>query len=264
MCHGTRRTTHRKVVRQGHRFEIVKCRDCRFIYVQNILSDTFTPDQEAPESILVKPRHRHIKRLCDHHFADVRNAGGKPRVIEIGAGWGGLAQVFNEGADYSYTGFEPSRSRAGFCQSRGFDVRQELFRGGESAGHADAVVIDNVLEHVEEPAALFEAAVSALSPGGLLVVIVPNVRDVRQLHPRWRNRHHWQPHCHINYFSSRDLMRLYRRHGMRSRFFGPRGADWRMLPRVVMDQLGLHAFGLNCYGVKPAASVDTAGNKADG
>ena len=84
----------------------------------------------------------------------------------------------------------------------------------------DAIVIDNVLEHVEHPAALARMAVDALRAGGLLVVIVPNIRDVRQLLPRWRRRHHWRPHHHINYFSAHDLRRLFAHHGMQPRFFG--------------------------------------------
>ena len=125
---------------------------------------------------------------------------------------------------YRYIGFEPSTARAGFCRAHGFDVREASLprtgldrrcrRRGRHRQRARAR---------DRSRRAATAAVAALRPGGLLIVIVPNVHDVRQLQPRWRNRHHWQPHCHINYFSADDLARLFERHGLRLRFFGLRG-----------------------------------------
>lgn len=255
MCESADKRLLKSMQRQGQEFEIVKCRRCGFVYVHSISSETFTANQQPPDRPPVKSRHLQIKRLCDRHLLPRTGTRKRLRVVEIGAGWGGLGHLFARCPDYAYVGFEPSTSRADFCRANGLDVRQELFLGALSIDCADAVIMDNVLEHVLEPVRLFGDALSVLRPGGLVIVIVPNVHDLRQVHPQWRYRHHWQPHCHINYFSSRHLRNVFQRYGVHSRFFGIETVSGRktmqMLPRMFMDMVGLHAFGLNCYGVKP-------------
>lgn len=138
------------------------------------------------------------------------------------------------------------------------EVRHGLFDGPDSIGIADAIIFDNVLEHVNDPDSLVGSAAASLREGGLLIVIVPNVRDVRRLNRAWRERHHWQPHCHINYFSAGDLDRLFARHGLSLRFFGLEAVggvndDFELVPRVIADAVGVHMLGLNRYGVKSAS-----------
>lgn len=81
-----------------------------------------------------------------------------------------------------------------------------------------------------------------------------NLHDVRQLSPSWRERYHWQPHCHINYFTAHHLRDLFARVGFEMKFFAPQlplvVADWPTLIRATMDGVGIHSFGLNCYAIK--------------
>jgi SAM-dependent methyltransferase len=247
----------RELQRNGRRFEVAACRSCRFVYVSNPQEQTFHSVQEAPATVPERARHRQIKRVCDRALAHRLRSQAVCDVVEVGAGWGGLAQLFARDRRYRYLGMEPSAARAGFCRERGLNVRSGLFHGPDSlSGPVDAVVFDNVLEHVMDPDELMRSAVASLREGGLLIVIVPNVRDIRQLNRAWRERHHWQPHCHINYFSAGDLAGMFRRHGLKMRFFGVEAIgglrdDLALVPRVLADAVGLHLFGLNCYGVKP-------------
>jgi SAM-dependent methyltransferase len=241
---------------RGLAFSIDRCARCDFLYVTNPSGTTFDHVQDEPATVPEKPRHRQIKRICDAVLRRGAAAGDVHRVVEVGAGWGGLAQVFSRDPGWRYTGFEPSAARAAFGRARGFDVREGLFDASGAGGITDAIVFDNVLEHVEEPRVLVRNAARALRGGGVMVVIVPNRHDLRRFHPGWRDRHYWQPHCHINYFSRGDLGRLLGAEGLRPRFFGFEAVgglrdDFGLLPRVVADRLGLHLFGLNVYGVKP-------------
>lgn len=254
MCQSLHSTLFREVQHGGHQFEIVRCHDCRFVFVRNPRGDTFKNDQRPPSKVPEKSRHRQIKRICDHMLME-RVQSGERRVVEVGAGWGGLAQVFARDERYRYLGLEPSPSRVEFCQANGLEVVHGFFNGSESLhGRADAIVFDNVLEHVMDPDRLFGLAVESIVPGGLVVVIVPNLRDIRRLHPAWRDRHHWQPQCHINYFSSSDLSRMFGRRGLRLKYFGREAVSGRddldLLPRVVADSVGMRLFGLNGYGMK--------------
>jgi SAM-dependent methyltransferase len=245
-----------EIARGAARFAIDRCAACGFVYVSNPSGTTFDHSQLAPAAVPEMPRHRQIKRVCDHVFGGIARAGAVRQVAEVGAGWGGLAQVFSRDPGYRYTGFEPSAARAAFCRARGFDVREGLFDAPAPPDWADAFVFDNVLEHVEDPRRLVRDAAASLRPGGALIVIVPNRHDLRRFHPAWRRRHYWQPHCHINYFSRADLQRLFAPHGMKVRFFGFEAVggfsdDLDLLPRVVADRMGLHLLGLNAYALKP-------------
>lgn len=256
MCRSWRSSPHRALQDGGHRYSIVRCQDCNFVFVRDPRGETFEPDQQPPSRVPEKSRHRQIKRLCDRLLAPDDPAGGW-RVVEVGAGWGGLAQVFARDRRYRYLGLEPSAARAAFCRAQGLDVTQGFFGGRDTLqGRADVIVFDNVLEHVTDPDRLFGLAAECVAPGGLVVVIVPNLRDIRRFHPAWRDRHHWQPHCHISYFSSDDLKRMFARHGLHLRYFGLEAVGGRddidLLPRVLADSVGLRLFGLNGYGKKPA------------
>ncbi len=256
MCRSARSAPYRAIDDGGYRYAIVRCRECRFVFVRNPRGETYESDQRAPAQVPEKSRHRQIKRLCDRLLLSSGRADGW-RIVEVGAGWGGLAQVFARDSRFRYRGFEPSAARASFCRERGFEVAHGFFSGSDSLQElADVVVFDNVLEHVMDPDRLFGLAVDSVAPGGAVVVIVPNLRDIRQLRPAWRDRHHWQPHCHINYFAPGDLDRMFTRHGMRLRYFGLGVLGGRddidLLPRVLADSLGLRLFGLNVYGVRAA------------
>ena len=89
-----------------------------------------------------------------------------------------------------------------------------------------------------------------------MVVIVPNVHDVRAFSKKWRTRHLWVPPDHINYFSRKDIFRLMNGEGLSAKPFGLRPLrlrkDWRFLPRAMAESVGLSLFGHNVYGVREA------------
>lgn len=254
MCGGLERAPHASIDRKQVRYDIARCNACRFVFVTNPGGEMFHAAQDPPARVPERARHRQIKRVCDRLLVRGRGDDGTRTIVEVGAGWGGLAQVVSRDPRYRYIGFEPNVSRAEYSRAHGFDVRRTLFIGPESAGEVDAVVFDNVLEHLYDPETLVCAAVESLREGGVLVVIVPNLHDIRKYFPGGR-RHSWQPHCHINYFSVDDLRRMFGRHGLKLRHFGleavgKSGDDIGLLPRVLADAAGLHLFGLNCYAVK--------------
>ncbi|HSM50319.1 MAG TPA: glycosyltransferase [Thermoanaerobaculia bacterium] len=102
------------------------------------------------------------------------------RVLEIGAGIGNLTMQLVPRDRYLATDLEPlyvdylatlARGRP-YLEARRLDATDEAgFR--DLAGGFDTVVCLNVLEHVPDPAAALANVVSALAPGGRLVLYVP-------------------------------------------------------------------------------------------
>ena len=132
----------------------------------------------------------------------------------------------------------------------GVPIIQATFEGNQ---RADAIVIDNVLEHVAEPAEMLDIAFNALNPGGTLIAITPNVNDMRALSPSWRKRNLWVPPDHINFFSAKDLATMFSRSGMypkRFKFAPLTLQDWKFFPRALAETMGLSIFGHNVYAIK--------------
>jgi SAM-dependent methyltransferase len=248
LCASGQRRPRLTVFRGGESWHVAICSACGFTYVTDPRADTADhldgPPADEPAG---RPRYRQIARLLSRLLT---NGATDPLVVEIGAGRGTLGRLLSR--RFQYVGFEPARGLADAARAEGLRIHLELFSPARLGGPADAVVLDNVLEHVLDPVALVREAVAALRPRGYLVVIVPNVADVRRLHPAWRARRHWVPPDHINYFRYRDIARLMSGLGLEVAGFGLSALSWpddaRVVPRAIAEHLGLHPFGLNLYG----------------
>ena len=72
----------------------------------------------------------------------------------------------------------------------------------------DAVVIDNVLEHVKSIKKELHAVHNLLRPDGIVVRIVPNRYDVRRISRKWSSKNFWLEEDHLSYFRVRDLDKI--------------------------------------------------------
>jgi SAM-dependent methyltransferase len=243
ICKGTQFDPKLSLTRLGERFEIVSCHDCGFIFVADPEADTANHIDIDKIDWAFRPRHSQIRRLLLSRLA----AGS--RIIEIGCGRGEVGFLMREDP-VEYIGYEPARGLSDFGIRAGVPIIQTTFEGKQ---RADAIVIDNVLEHVAEPAEMLQIAVSALNPGGILVVITPNVNDIRALSPSWRERYLWVPPDHINFFSAADIVAMFARTGMSPRRFkfAPLSLqDFKFYPRALAETIGLSIFGHNVYAIK--------------
>lgn len=246
ICKGVKFNPRFSMARGGGEFHIVNCADCGFVFVSDPEQDTANHTDASKIDWAFRPRHNQIRRLLLSRLRPGQSA------LEIGCGRGEVGYLLrNDGL--KYTGYEPARGLSDFGIAKGVPIIQTPFEGNQSA---DAIIIDNVLEHVTDPAGMLKTARASLNPGGLLIVITPNVGDVRALSPAWRKRNLWIPPDHINYFSSADIARMFAAIGMKAtRFkFAPlAGSDWKFVPRAITESLGLSMFGHNVYAVNTPA-----------
>jgi len=133
-------------------------------------------------------------------------------ILDIGCGPGFfLKTAIARG--WNAHGVEPSRQAAAHARGLGATVTEGFFGAGlaPSLGRFDAVNLTNVLEHVPDPAAILEAAVSLLSRGGVLCVGVPNDFSPLQIAARGaaQTGDWWvAPPHHLNYFDFESLAAL--------------------------------------------------------
>jgi 2-polyprenyl-3-methyl-5-hydroxy-6-metoxy-1,4-benzoquinol methylase len=96
------------------------------------------------------------------------------RVVDVGCGLGGfLLSMRAVGAES--LGVEISREARDFIREHlGVPVYESLSEALAQSGPVDAIILNDVLEHLVWPAELLETAVKALRPGGVLAIWTPN------------------------------------------------------------------------------------------
>jgi SAM-dependent methyltransferase len=248
ICDSAKNSELRQVSRREVLSHVAKCGRCGFVFVTDPPIDTADDDELAADfEPGDRARYRHSVRLIAELFPDRR-----PFVVEIGAGFGQLGERLQTTADY--VGFEPALNLSEFAQRSGVRIIAQMFDPSLLDRPPDVVVLDNVIEHVLDPVGLLRDSASSLTPGGHLVIIVPNRNDVRQLIPSWRDKNHWIPPDHINYFTARGLRRVLRSLDLEPHPFGFRAIeprkDWRYLPRALSEMVAVYPFGLNIYASK--------------
>jgi SAM-dependent methyltransferase len=143
------------------------------------------------------------------------------RLLDIGCGPGFFLKTAKE-RGWQVLGLEPSRQAAAHARSLGLDVIEGFFNADTAAqlGRFDAVHLNNVLEHVPDPADVVKRSRGLLAPGGILCLNVPNdftpfqasARASLSL-PEW-----WvAPPHHLNYFDFTSLSHLVTRAGFEVR-----------------------------------------------
>jgi 2-polyprenyl-3-methyl-5-hydroxy-6-metoxy-1,4-benzoquinol methylase len=137
--------------------------------------------------------------------------GGPRRLLEVGCANGRFLSLLREYGDpgWKLVGIDPDEAAVRQCVERGFDAhasRVEDFTGRDE--EFDAVIMLQLIEHVEDPAEICSRVYSLLRPGGHFVVETPNLAglDYRLFKGRWWGHYHFPRHW--NLFSTPALHRL--------------------------------------------------------
>jgi SAM-dependent methyltransferase len=111
---------------------------------------------------------RHVERVAPR----------RGRLLEVGAGHGLLLDEARR-AGWDVRGLEPARVAREHAVSLGLDVRDAVVEELDPAdGRFDAVVMIDVLEHLEDPVGTLRRAVALLEDGGALCVVTPDPASV--------------------------------------------------------------------------------------
>src|SRR5688572_27017381 len=148
------------------------CRACSYRFVHPVIPEERLLDcyRRAPkhhwgtEPELAEGRFYARKRQLLEQFAPGR------RVLDFGCYDGGFLEYLGDGWDKS--GIEPSDDAARIAASRGIRIlgpTVESVAPG-SVEPFDAVVLFDVIEHLNDPVATLRALVQLLKPGGVILV----------------------------------------------------------------------------------------------
>ena len=132
---------------------------------------------------------------------------GRPgRLLDLGCALGESLVVSKERGWAEHLGVEVSDYCVQAGRERGLNImHQRDFLKNAPRDYFDLVLMQDVLEHVENPIDELSTAYSALRPGGIIFVSTPNISSLsRKLLGRFW--YHFKPGEHIIYFSPQSGM----------------------------------------------------------
>lgn len=154
---------------------------------------------------------RHVRLL------DALDVAPDSRILDVGAGYGFFTAALLEAGYRDVTGFEISRERRelankwGSVPVLGIDVNSSDL--GEHAAAYDVVTLFHVLEHAGDPVAFLRDLARFVAPGGLLVVEVPNARELMLETVPPYDDFYWI-RAHLSYFEADSLLRTFAEAGL--------------------------------------------------
>jgi len=137
---------------------------------------------------------------------------GPRRILDVGCGDGRFLELMRDAGDPEWTlvGLEFDSEAIARCHDKGFEAHAERVEDfatrDAERGRYDAVVMLQLIEHVEDPALIAERVCDLLRPGGVFIVETPNLGGLD--HTLFRGRHwgHYHFPRHFHLFSTSSLV----------------------------------------------------------
>jgi SAM-dependent methyltransferase len=143
-------------------------------------------DMEDDAYLAEEEGRRATSRRLLRHVEKVAPRRG--RLLEVGCGHGLLLDEARR-AGWQVRGLEPARAARAHAESLGLDVRDAVVDDLDAAseGRYEAIVMVDVVEHLEDPVATLRSAAALLVDGGALCVVTPDPssRTARLAGGRW-------------------------------------------------------------------------------
>ncbi|MGC4003787.1 MAG: class I SAM-dependent methyltransferase [Pirellulales bacterium] len=157
---------------------------------------------------MVCAKHKIVQSLLAKYLPST--AARKPRVVDLGCGCGYLLSLLND--RYDVVGIDGFDEAIHFSRKRGVQVEvgslpDSIPLADESA---DAILLLDVLEHLEDDTTCFDRAMRLLKPGGVAICTVPAYPWL------WTKRDDY--HQHFRRYTKQAFHTLMNVEGMQSEF----------------------------------------------
>lgn len=209
-------------VKQG--FDFVRCSSCNLVYVNPRLLESATlayygdaADQQSMTdwlNVLANPVNQAWQVSYFQEAVNIlaKQIPAKGRILDIGCSIGLFMEIAQK-SGFECVGLEPEPKSRRYALERGLDVRPQLFNdAGFPSASFDAITMFGVLEHLSKPKQMLADVWEKLKPGGVVMVIVPNVYSFANgtLHEQART---FTGRNHLSYFAWDTLSDLFKRAG---------------------------------------------------
>lgn len=173
-------------------FTVWRCPTCRSLHCRDIVNlETYYANYPIAKTLTDPMRvglANTVARLQRHGLMQTS------RVLDYGCGRGLLLQYLRE---------------CGYTNIVGYDRYSDAFQDRAALRPAayDVIVLQDVIEHVEDPRALLQELHTYLAPGGIVLVGTPRADHIR-LKPHTRDWLQLHPPYHLHIYTRAALLQL--------------------------------------------------------
>ena len=172
----------------GAHGDLYRCDDCGTVQQPSLpagsdLHELYRDMSDAAYLDEAAGRRETAGRLLD--MVGRYRAGG--RLLDVGCGHGLLVDEARK-RGWDAVGIELSADAAAYGRDRlGLDVREQTLDGLTESGSFHAIVMADVIEHLDDPGAAIDRCHELLAPDGVLLVVTPDPASMtaRIAGPRW-------------------------------------------------------------------------------
>jgi len=206
----------------SNEFRFARCRRCDHVYLNprpglrdlgTIYPSNYYAYGGASNPIVAPLRRRWESgkvRLYRELVGD-----GPRRILDVGCGDGRFLEILRASGspEWRLEGIEIDAGAARACEARGFRAHVGRVEDFSDAEGFDAIVMLQLIEHVEDPVAISRRVFQLLRPGGCFIVETPNLAGLDYQAFRGRVWGHYHFPRHWNLFSTEALHRMLREQG---------------------------------------------------
>lgn len=214
----------------GSHPQIVECRHCHLVYANPRWSpDDILAAYTAVEDDTYVAERAGRERTFSHHLQTLEKiigAGNGRQLLDVGAYIGVFVEVAAANG-WDAWGVEPSSWAAAEARRRNLRVIQGTLDSPELCERTfDVVTMWDVIEHLDNPAAVLAQIRQRLVPGGWLAVHTMDIDApiARLMGARWP----WLMDMHLYYFSRRTLAAMLSKAGFEVVWAGAQGRYLRL------------------------------------
>ncbi|MBS1546413.1 MAG: class I SAM-dependent methyltransferase [Bacteroidetes bacterium] len=202
------------------RFTVQRCQACGFRFTsprpdqssigKYYLSASYISHAGQASGFKDRVYHYVRKRAIKNKHALIARYHSSGRLLDVGCGTGDFL-AYMQTQHFQVQGVEVSSAARGFAQAKGVKVQPELAAIPITPAF-DVITLWHVLEHVPDPMEALREIYARLSPGGLLVVAVPDNEswDCRHYGSTWAA---WDVPRHLSHFRQNDIVRMFKEIG---------------------------------------------------
>lgn len=209
----------KRYVKEG--FQIVQCKKCGLIYVNPRLKEKsihqlydedyfsgkgFDKSIDYKSEVEVKMKHAD---LLDWDLSAIKEMSsqineGNPKILDVGCGMGlFLSKAKKKGFDAE--GLELSHYASKFVSLLGIKIQNKSIEEADlKAGQYSAVVMREVVEHLNDPKKALTKIYSSIKNDGILFITTGNYNCIERRLKK-SNWHYFMPKGHIYIFSSKTI-----------------------------------------------------------
>jgi 2-polyprenyl-3-methyl-5-hydroxy-6-metoxy-1,4-benzoquinol methylase len=224
--------------RYGTTVRLYRCDDCGFIFADMAQVKTLValyaglqdPDYEAGAAV----RSLQMAKIVD---AILRLRPGAKTLLDIGAGIGLMVKEAKK-RGLAAEGIEPSEWAVSVGKEKlGANLHAGIFPHPATDGKKyDVITLVDVIEHVDDPVGLMTSIRKQLAPGGLAVIVTPDVASIaaRMLGRRW-----WHYRlAHVGFFDDATMRKALDRAGLKVE--RRRRAKWYFTVGYLADRMAVY------------------------